>query len=74
VAYYCSAAYIHIDMDDLTLPHGTGQGIPIRHFGFDRFPVSLSVRREHDDQAARPPSSFFLPRATIIKASSGKGR
>jgi hypothetical protein len=65
---------IHADVDDLALPHGIGHGIPIRPFGLDHFPVSISIPCEHGDQAARPPSTFFSPRATMIKASSGKGR
>jgi hypothetical protein len=62
-------------VDDLELPQAIDRGIPIRPFGLNHCPVSISVWCEHDDQAARPPpSSFFSPRATIIKASSGRGR
>jgi hypothetical protein len=57
---------------DLALPHGSDRGIPFPQFGLDRFLVSISVPCERDDQAARPPSSFFSPRAVIIKASWGK--
>ena len=62
---------VHFDMGDL----------PIRQFRLDRFSVSTSVFQSLSASGAgmtfRPqylPSSSFSPRATIIKASSGKGR
>jgi hypothetical protein len=38
-----------------------------------RPPLALFLNH-HPDQAARPPSSFFPPLATIMRASSGSGR
>jgi hypothetical protein len=61
-------------MNDLALPLTPDWNIPFRPFGPERFSISICVASEHDDQATRPPSSFFSPRATIINASSGKGR
>jgi hypothetical protein len=65
---------VAVAANHLALPRATGRGIPIRQFGHNHCQVSVSVPCEHDDHATRPPSSFFSPRATIIKASSGRGR
>jgi hypothetical protein len=47
----------------VALLHGR-KGLPFPQFGLDRFLGSSSVRCEHDDRAARPPS-FFVARVSL---------
>src|ERR1700732_375991 len=60
-------------MEDLALPGGLVRDVPVRIFGGAPRPIAIIILRKHERQAARPPSSFLSPLATILSASSGSG-
>src|SRR4030088_3055082 len=60
-------------MEDLSLPGGLVRDAPDRPYGFAPSPVSITILRKHERQAARPPSSFLSPLATIFSELSGSG-
>src|ERR1700732_1264922 len=60
-------------MDDLALPGGLVRDVPGRLYGFAPSPVSITILRKHERQAARPPSSCLSPLATILSELSGSG-
>src|ERR1700720_4210597 len=62
-----------MSMDDLALPRRLGRDAPDRSYGFAPSPVSITHLRKHERQAARPPSSFLSPLATIFSELSGSG-
>ena len=61
---------VHVDVDDFARPCRFGRDVLAPHFDVSPSPAWIVVWREHDRQAARPPSSFFPPLATIVRASS----
>src|ERR1700724_3811048 len=62
-----------MSMDDLAPPRRLGRDAPDRSYGFAPSPVSITILRKHERQAARPPSSFLSPLATILSELSGSG-
>jgi hypothetical protein len=74
VIFYRGVESIHIDVNDLALPHRLGQGFGSTPFDRACQPFRGCIVRRHDRQAARPPSSVFSPLATIVRAPSASGR
>src|SRR6202790_907293 len=60
-------------MEDLALPGGLVRDAPDRLYSFAPSPVSITILRKHERQAARPPSSFLSPLETIFSELSGSG-
>src|ERR1700732_339846 len=60
-------------MEDLALPGGLVRDGPDRIFGGAPRPIAMTILRKHERQAARPPSSFLSPLATILSELSGSG-
>src|SRR4029077_2621886 len=60
-------------MDDLALPIRPIRDVPVRIFGGAPRPIAITLLRKHERQAARPPSSFLSPLATIFSERSGSG-
>src|ERR1700732_4455493 len=60
-------------MDDLALPGGLVRDVPVWIFGGAPRPIAITILRKHERQAARAPSSFLSPLATIFSELSGSG-
>src|SRR5262249_10248152 len=60
-------------MEDFAWPRRLGREVPVRLVRGAPLPAAMKVLRKHEGQAARPPSSFFSPRATILSVLSGSG-
>src|ERR1700694_2296946 len=60
-------------MEDLALPGGLVRDVPVRIFGGAPRPIAITILRTHERPAARPPSSFLSPLATIFSELPGSG-
>src|SRR3984893_17205945 len=60
-------------MEDLALQGGLARCVPDRIFGGAPRPIAITILCKHERQAARPPSSFLSPLATIFSELSGSG-
>src|SRR5208337_264882 len=60
-------------MDDLALPRRPVRDLHVWLFGFAPSYISITILRKHERQAARPPSSFLSPLATILSELSASG-
>ena len=65
---------VHVDVDDLALPSRLDDDAARSPVGVGHPPVRSVIRREHDLQATRPPSSFLPPLPTILREPSARGR
>src|SRR5450631_314226 len=60
-------------MEDLALPCSPVRDVHDRLYGFAPALISIPILRKHERQAARPPSSFLSPLATIFSELSASG-